>query len=246
MHNKNIRELKWWENTFKYPMLYAVEKKRATLIPLLIFFLLYLLFASCSTNSQPGIVSSLSKNWFDLGGHVDIVLQLMTLFVVVSVWIAQLHHDWKASLDKLLSATFSYNGEIYDHLTTEYVPLISEADVRPLGQSLGQLKNANKHLPLDSRNNKLTKIIHVDTSPGEKISNQPFWHYHIEMPLREPLKEENQQLVNFLKKIDGQMNKLDKKFKEANTKQLSWIMHQVDQVIDNAGKKEGERVDDAD
>lgn len=192
MQNENVRELGYWAKTWKYPLLFALRHRISTWGALFVFLLLYT-FVSIgyfsTKTGQPSLFDSLSKNWYSLDNHINIVLQFLTLFVVISVWFTQLRRDWKASLDKFLSVTFIYKGKTYEHLTAQYAPFFSEADIRLLGQSMGQVRNGEKRLPLDSERNELHKSICIDTSG--RVCCHSFWHYQILMPLTSPLDKQN-------------------------------------------------------
>lgn len=246
MQNESVRRLGYWAKNWKYPLLFAVKHRISTWGALFVFLLLYAVvsWSNISTpNGYPSLSGSLSKNWYSPENHINIFLQFLTLFVVISVWFTQLRQDWTVSLDKFLSVTFVFGGKTYKHLSAKYAPLFSESDIRNLGQSLGQVRYKGSRLPLDSERNKLAKTICFDTS--KKICCHPFWHYQIIMPLLHPLEEPNEratesekQLSDSLDSVVTNVKELGKKLEDKNSAILRQVIQEFEQAVDSAGKQD--------
>ena len=238
MTHQKVRQLSGWERKFKYPLLFAWSHRKATWWAILIFMMLYsiaLFLLDDPQKSQPSLTMSLHENWFNISNHINLFLQLLTLIVIIFVWFAQLQQDWKNSLDKFLSVTFEYKGKIYDQLSAQYAPFFSEADIRLLGQSMGQVRNNGERLPLDSENNVLSKSISID--PTGQICPQPFWHYEITMPLLESLPEPNKELSGFIDKVSIGLNRIEKSMEQDKQQRLAQIMKEISRILDSGENK---------
>lgn len=245
MGNNSVRKLNWWEKNILYPLKFAISNRRSTWGSLLVFsagYVVFRIWLLSSPNSQITIWNSMRSNWLDPENHINIFLQFLTLFVVTAVWFAQLQRDWKESLEKYLSVEFIFNDKVYEHLSAKYAPLISTADIRVLGQSMGQVRNNNKQLPLDSAGNNLQKSLCIDRN--QDVSCHPFWHFEITMPLREPLPRENKAVGIFLKSVERKLTIIERDQAEQSEAKLSQLMCEIDQFLDKTAKEKGGREED--
>lgn len=109
------------------------------------------------------------------------IFNLVEIIFILFLWIANIIKGWHDSLDKYLSVIFHCGEQFFPHLADHYALLISESDIRPLAQQIGQQKNDNKPLSLDSTNYKFKKTLSCDRGDFH-----PFWHYEVTVSLRSP------------------------------------------------------------
>lgn len=121
--------------------------------------------------------------------NTSTIFNVVSLVFIIGLSIANVVIEWKGSLPKYLSVKFECDDKEYPLLANNYALLISEADIRSLAQQIGQQKNNNERLGLDSTRYFFEKKLSYDRNgviPASPAKHTPFWHYIVTISLTQP------------------------------------------------------------
>lgn len=176
----------------------AIELIKFTLtrrlyIALIILITIFLLYYSGSQATE------LWKNFIDEieDNNTGTIFNLVSLLFILAIWFNNIIKDWQNTLPKYLSVEFFCDNDCNDlsYLADQYALLISDADIRSLAQQIGQQKNNNLRLNLDSTRYKLTKTLSFSYGLNAKLPcSSAFWHYAVKIHLRTPPAKEKEYL----------------------------------------------------
>jgi hypothetical protein len=120
---------------------------RFYLVVILILTAILLKFSGSQIGSlQNNFVADIKNN------NTSTIFNLVSLIFIFGLSIANIVREWKETRPKYLSVKFFCGDQELPQLADRYALLISEADIRSLAQQIGQQKNSNIRLDLDSTN----------------------------------------------------------------------------------------------
>ncbi len=159
------------------------------------------------------------------------IFNLVTLIFILALWVSNIVKEWGESLEKYLSVRFFCGDKEFPELADSYALLISESDIRSLAQQVGQQKNNNIRLTLDSTEYEFEKTLSYDKR--KKVSCSPFWHYEVKVSLRSPPSGERQykSKEEYLEIISSNLKQLlEKTEKEFETELISELKNTLSEI----------------
>lgn len=161
------------------------------------------------------------------------IFNLVTLIFILALWITNIVKEWGESLEKYLSVRFFCGDKEFPDLADSHALLISESDIRSLAQQVGQQKNNNIRLNLDSTDYEFEKTLSYDKR--KKVSCSPFWHYEVKVSLRTPPTGEKQykSKEEYLEIISSNLKQLNEKTeKDFETELISELKNTFSEIKD--------------
>ncbi|MFW5443049.1 MAG: hypothetical protein ACKE51_01920 [Methylococcaceae bacterium] len=158
------------------------SSKNRTYAMVILFIVIILLYLAGinPTSLWNNLITEIENN------KTGTIISLVQVTFILFLWIANIIVGWHSTLKKYLSVEFFCGEEMFPKLSDQYALLISESDIRSLAQQIGQQKNNNNRLDLESTKYAFKKTLSYDREA--KIASQPFWHYEVKLYLRTPPK----------------------------------------------------------
>jgi len=119
---------------------YALAERRGSFKVFIFLILLIPLVLIIAWNE----LNTFTKTWND---YISPLIGVVTLFVAILVWVAELMEEWRNDLPKKLTVIFRYDGK--EVMRCNHAELFSEADIRPLGQQIGRQMAGGGKIDLD-------------------------------------------------------------------------------------------------